>query len=287
MQSLITAEELRQLPPAEPVVLIDARAGPEARARYQAGHLPGALFVDLETDLARPTDNAAHGGRHPLPPFADFARLLGQLGIGPSTSVVVYDDKNGANAAARFWWLLASAGHAAVRVLDGGLAAALAAGEPTSSAVEQPAAVPPYPGSGWQRPLASTEEVRHASESGESLIIDVREAFRYRGESEPIDLVAGHIPGAINVPFSTNLDAEGRFLPPAALREKYQALLTGQPPEQAIVHCGSGVTACHTLLAFARAGLAVPKLYVGSWSEWSRNAFPLATGDAPGRVDHT
>ncbi|GAA3931004.1 sulfurtransferase [Hymenobacter algoricola] len=279
MLPLITAHELQRRQAAGSVVLLDARSGPDAPARYAAGHLPGARFVDLEHDLARPTADAAQGGRHPLPPVADFARLLGQLGIGPETPVVVYDDKSGANAAARTWWLLRSAGHAAVQVLDGGLAAALAAGFESSAAPVAPATPrEPYPFSAWQLPVASTATVQQASASGSSLIIDVREAFRYRGESEPIDLVAGHIPGAVNLPFAENLDAQGRYLAPAALRARYEAVLAGRPAADAIVHCGSGVTACHTLLGFAQAGLPLPQLYVGSWSEWSRRGFPQATG---------
>jgi thiosulfate/3-mercaptopyruvate sulfurtransferase len=278
MQPLITAGQLGQRPGPESFVLLDARSGPNARQRYQAAHLPGALFVDLEQDLARPTANAAQGGRHPLPPLEDFARLLGRLGIGPTTPVVVYDDKSGANAAARVWWMLRSAGHAAVQVLDGGLLAALAAGWTTTDTLEQVTALGPYPVTGWQLPLAPAQEVRTASEQGTALIIDVREAPRYRGETEPIDLVAGHIPGAINVPFAGNLDAAGQYLPGPELRQKYEAVLAGHTPSEVIVHCGSGVTACHTLLAFAQAGLPIPKLYVGSWSEWSRNDFPQATG---------
>ncbi|PJJ60915.1 sulfurtransferase [Hymenobacter chitinivorans] len=279
MQPLISAPELRQRQASETLVLLDARSGPEARARYQAAHLPGALFVDLEQDLARPTADAAQGGRHPLPPVKDFAHLLGCLGITPETPVVVYDDKSGANAAARTWWMLRSAGHAAVQVLDGGLPAALAAGFEPTAAAEQANPVAPYPVTGWQLPLAPTDKVREASETGSALIIDVREAPRYRGETEPIDLVAGHIPGAVNVPFAGNLDEAGRYLPAAELRQKYEQVLSARTPEQVIVHCGSGVTACHTLLAFDQAGLPIPRLYVGSWSEWSRNDFPQATGE--------
>ncbi|UOQ52208.1 sulfurtransferase [Hymenobacter cellulosivorans] len=279
MQPLISASELSHRLATEPLVLLDARSGPDARARYQAAHLPGALFVDLERDLAHPTDNAAQGGRHPLPPVRDFSHLLGCLGISPETPVVVYDDKSGANAAARTWWMLRSAGHAAVQVLDGGLSAAQAAGLALTDAVEQSSPVSPYPLTGWQLPLAPTAKVQEASETGSALIIDVREAPRYRGETEPIDLVAGHIPGARNVPFAGNLDAAGQYLPAAELRQKYEAVLDGRPAEQVIVHCGSGVTACHTLLAFDQAGLPIPRLYVGSWSEWSRNDFPQATGE--------
>ncbi|TGE23962.1 sulfurtransferase [Hymenobacter aquaticus] len=278
-QPLISAPELLQRQQTEHFVLLDARSGPEARQRYQAAHLPGALFVDLEQDLARPTADAAQGGRHPLPPVAEFARLLGCLGITPETPVVVYDDKSGANAAARVWWMLRGVGHAAVQVLDGGLPAAQVAGFPLTDAPEQATPAAPYPASGWHLPIAPVALVREASATGSHLIIDVREAARYRGETEPIDLVAGHIPGAVNVPFAGNLDAQGQYRPAPELRAAYEAVLAGRAPEQVIVHCGSGVTACHTLLAFAQAGLEIPKLYVGSWSEWSRNDFPRATGE--------
>jgi thiosulfate/3-mercaptopyruvate sulfurtransferase len=277
MLPLISPDQLRALPPTTDLVLLDARSGPDARARYQAAHLSGALFVDLEQDLAQPGPDAARGGRHPLPPLPAFAALLGRLGIGPDSRVVVYDDKSGANAAARTWWLLRSAGHATVQVLNGGLSAAQAAGFALTAAVEVPAARAPYPvGADWLLPLAPRAAVEQASASGESLIIDVREGFRYRGESEPIDLVAGHIPGAVNVPFAENLGADGQYRPADELRTKYEAVLAGRAPQDVIVHCGSGVTACHTLLAFAQAGLALPRLYVGSWSEWSRNDLPQA-----------
>ncbi|TGE28191.1 sulfurtransferase [Hymenobacter metallicola] len=277
-QHLLDAAELLQRQQTESFVLIDARSGPEARLRYQAGHLPGALFVDLEQDLARVVADAAQGGRHPLPPLPDFVRLLGQLGIGPASTVVVYDDKSGANAAARFWWMLRSAGHTSVQVLDGGLAAAVAAGFALTDAPEQPVPVAPYPALNWQLPLATAAEVQHASQTGSHLILDVREAPRYRGETEPIDLVAGHIPGAVNVPFTGNLTPDGHYLSPQQLQQKYAAVLAGRDAQEVIVHCGSGVTACHTLLAFTQAGLGTPRLYVGSWSEWSRNDFPQATG---------
>ena len=278
MLPLISPEELKtRLATAAPV-LLDARSGPEARARYAARHLPGAQLVDLEQDLAHPGPDAALGGRHPLPAVADFARLLGRLGIGPATPVVVYDDKSGANAAARAWWLLRAAGHAAVQVLDGGLPAAEAAGIALSSEQIPASPTAPYPFSEWQLSIAPAEEVQQASRENSRLIIDVREAPRYRGETEPIDLIAGHIPNAINVPFAGNLAATGRYLAPAALRAKYEAVLQGRNPADVLVHCGSGVTACHTLLAFEQAGLPLPSLYVGSWSEWSRNDNPIATG---------
>ena len=276
---IVTARELRDRLLDGDVVLVDARTGPDARLRYRAAHLPGARFVDLDADLARRGDDAALGGRHPLPPIGDFARLIGQLGIAPATPVVVYDEASGANAASRLWWMLRSAGHGAVQVLDGGLAAALDAGIGTEAGDVRPASVAPYPAREWTLPTASMADVERASRDGSAPIIDVREARRYRGEIEPIDTVAGHIPRAMNIPFATNLDASGHYLAPDALRAKYAAALGDHRPDDAIVHCGSGVTACHTLLAFAQAGLPIPRLYVGSWSEWSRNPNPVATGE--------
>lgn len=276
---LITATELRPLLASGQLCLLDARTGPAARQQFETRHLAGAQFADLEQDLAAPAPDPAQGGRHPLPPVAQFARWLGQLGIRPDTRVVVYDDKQGANAAARLWWLLRASGHAAVQVLDGGWQAALAADLPTAAGPAQPRpATAPYPVQAWQLPTATATDVEQTLAAGTSPVIDVREARRYRGEIEPIDAVAGHIPGALNVPFADNLNAAGYFLPPDVLRRKYQPLLAAAAG--AIVHCGSGVTACHTLLALAHAGLPLPRLYVGSWSEWSRSGRPVATGAA-------
>jgi thiosulfate/3-mercaptopyruvate sulfurtransferase len=206
-----------------------------------------------------------------LPEVLAFAQLLGRLGIGPDSHVVVYDNKSAANAAARFWWMLAAVGHSGVQVLDGGLSAAVAAGLPVSAEVETPPVTAFYPASAWVLPTATADDVARATQSGRHPVIDVREAVRYRGETEPIDVIAGHIPGAINIPFSSNLAADGKFLAPEVLRQKYQDVIDASDPAEAIVHCGSGVTACHTLLA-------MPRLYVGSWSEWSRSGRPVATG---------
>jgi thiosulfate/3-mercaptopyruvate sulfurtransferase len=277
MRPLISPVELLALSSTKPIVIVDAGTGRDVRERYAALHLRGAFPVDLDQDLAAPVTNAAIGGRHPLPELPAFARLLGQLGIDQETHVVVYDDKSGANAA-RFWWMLTAVGHLAVQVVDGGLPAALAAGFPASSGPETPVAGAPYPVTPWGLPTVTIEEVEQAAQSGAHLIIDVREAARYRGETEPIDLVAGHIPTAVNVPFSGNLAADGTFLTPEVLQNKYLALLQGRKPSEVTVHCGSGVTACHTLLAMAQAGLPIPNLYVGSWSEWSRTERPIATG---------
>lgn len=279
MQPLIKPQELATQLSTKNLVLIDARTGPKAKEKYNQEHLQGALFVDLETDLAAKTDNPAKGGRHPLPDISAFCKLLGKLGIHPSSHVVVYDDKNGANAAARFWWMLRAVGHMQVQVLDGGYPAALAAGIPTGAGIESPVKQTSYPYSTWQLPMATIDEVEMATQNPTKLVIDVRDAARYRGETEPIDLVAGHIPGAVNIPLTSNLNSEGFYLSPTELHEKYTKATGKRKPEDIIVHCGSGVTACHTLLAMDQAGLGIPKLYVGSWSEWSRTGRPVAKGD--------
>lgn len=276
MNPVIQPAGLLQLKQQNEFVLIDARATKDARQQYGQSHLAGALFVDMEEDLATKTENAANGGRHPLPSPEKFAAVLNALGITPDSHVVVYDDKNGANAAARFWWMLRAAGHKRVQVLDGGIQAAIAAGVPVSSQKEQPAQTGNYAFDKWQWPLATIEEVEQAAQQNDHLVIDVRDAYRYNGESEPIDLVAGHIPGAVNIPFSGNLNENGSFLPPEELLNRYKTVLEGKDPGNIIVHCGSGVTACHTILAMDIAGLDIPKLYVGSWSEWSRTDRPVA-----------
>jgi thiosulfate/3-mercaptopyruvate sulfurtransferase len=278
MDAILNPSQLILLQQTPELVLIDARSGPEAKEKYQALHLQGAQLVDLEEQLSHKKADAAEGGRHPLPDIRQFAAVLANLGIVPESRVVVYDDKNGANAAARFWWMLKAVGHEKVQVLNGGLAAAVAAGFPTSSKRETPALVAPYPVTTWQLPTVNLQDVEKASADAQYLIIDVREAERYRGEKEPIDLIAGHIPGAVNIPFSTNLDPDGFFLPAEELRIKYLSVLENREPVRVMVHCGSGVTACHTILAMAQAGLDIPALYVGSWSEWSRNNKTIATG---------
>jgi thiosulfate/3-mercaptopyruvate sulfurtransferase len=183
----------------------------------------------------------------------------------------VYDDKNGANAAARFWWMLRSIGHQKVQVLSGGIQAGIQAGFPSSSIVEVPNKVSSYPIQNWQWPTIDLQGMDEMILKDNFIVIDVREPQRFKGETEPIDLVAGHIPGAINIPFTTNLDENGFILSPEELKEKYQKAFENIDSDNRVVHCGSGVTACHTILAMAVAGLSLPKLYVGSWSEWSRN----------------
>ncbi|MBC7902601.1 MAG: sulfurtransferase, partial [Gemmatimonadaceae bacterium] len=247
MNALIEPRELNNLLEKDHVVLVDARSGPEAKTKFAAQHLKSALHVDLENELSDKKSDAAEGGRHPLPSPDDFALLLGKLGIDPESNVVIYDDKNGANAAARFWWMLKAIGHKNAQVINGGFAAAIGAGFPTADGEEKSDQTNAYPiTGGWLLPLSNMKEVESVSEKKDWHVIDVREEYRYNGESEPIDLVAGHIPGAENIPYLSNLDESGWFKSPEDLKEKYAPL-----GEQVIVHCGSGVTACHTLLAFA------------------------------------
>lgn len=267
LSSIIQAEELVILGKND-FILFDVSAG--SKPRYDEQHLNGAFYLDLHIDLANIKDFAI-GGRHPLPPFEHFAKLLGKYGVTKDTHVIVYDDKNGSNAAARFWWMLKSIGHEKVQVLNGGYAAAVKAGFAVNAEVPSAKPVEPYQITEWELPLAEIDEVEVAANSENHAIIDVRDANRFAGLTEPIDLIAGHIPNAINIPFTENLDANGAFLAPEILKEKYSKALANYKTENVIVHCGSGVTACHTLLAIAYAGLEMPKLYVGSWSEWSRN----------------
>lgn len=277
MFPIISASELLQLYPLDELVLIDVSNGKDARSHYQAKHLDGALYVDLNTQLADIKDDVSVGGRHPLPSIDTFSKTLGHLGITPESHVVVYDDKNGSNAAARFWWMLKAVGHDKVQVLNGGFQEAEKANFPTNALLPTITTSVPYPVSDWQLSMATMEEVERVVQDDQHIVVDVRDAARYRGETEPIDLVAGHIPGAINIPFTENLDANGLFLPSETLKENYQKAFGTTPSENIIFHCGSGVTACHSLLAIAQAGLEIPKLYVGSWSEWSRNGKEIAT----------
>ncbi len=279
--SIISAKEVLTLTTI-PVVIIDARGGPDAYKRFLAGHIQGALFVDLETQLSHKSANAADGGRHPLPSASAFGVFLSTLGITPTTIVVVYDDKGGANAAARFWWMMKALGHQEVFVADGGFDALAKAGLKVVQDETSPTpANSVYPTTDWLLPTTSIHTVAEAAADPNRLVIDVREGYRYLGDSEPIDLVAGHIPGAVNVPYLKNLSAEGTFLDASSLAKMYRDIIGDRDPSDVIIHCGSGVTACHTLLALEKAGMHGASLYVGSWSEWSRNDRPMATGDRP------
>ncbi len=274
--TLLSPKDLRQYSGQPDVLIIDASGGPEAYKKYRMHHIPGTIFVDLETELSQKAASAANGGRHPLPDPVTFGNTLGKIGIKKDTHVILYDDKAGANASARFWWMLKAAGHKKVHVVDGGLQAIQAEGIELSNHVAERHPVENYLFEQWLLPIADMDEVKRARKNPEALVIDVREAYRYNGESEPIDLVAGHIPGAINIPFPSNLNEEGFYKSADTLREKYQPIIGNRNPENVIVHCGSGVTACHTLLALEEAGIKNAKLYVGSWSEWSRNEKPIA-----------
>lgn len=279
LSPLVSAVEAIALFSRPHVVVVDARGGADAHQRYERAHVSGSIFFDLETDLSEKGD-PAKGGRHPLPDPSAFGRALGQAGITPESHLLVYDDKAGANAAARFWWMMKSLGHQNIQVIDGGLASLQDAGVTSSKRLPATTLRAPYPAKQWLWPRADMQAVNQARQSPDWLVIDVRENFRFRGESEPIDLVAGHIPGAVNVPYLNNLEPNGTFRSRQALAEVYKRVIGNRDSRSVIVHCGSGVTACHSIFAMASAGLPIPALYVGSWSEWSRNEKPMSTSDA-------
>lgn len=268
---IINTNELKEIISKENVLIFDVRIGPSAKDDYQTNHLEKAVYVDLNLDLAQ-IDDFKNGGRHPLPNFDDFISKLGDFGIDENSTIIIYDDKNGANAAARFWWMLKAVGHKNVMVLDGGFQAAENAGFPMQNGdYKNSTTVYKTEVKAWVLPQVWLDDVDHASKAKDFVIVDVREKQRYDGLVEPIDLVAGHIPNAINLPFSDNLDENGNFKSAEELRNLYSDLFQNYPSNKIIFHCGSGVTACHSLLALDMAGYEIPNLYVGSWSEWSRN----------------
>jgi len=281
-RTLVQAEALAALLGDPRLRLFDCRfdlARPAyGRSAYLDEHLPGAVHVDLNSELSSPATPTS--GRHPLPSPADFEQRLRRWGVDADSLVVAYDDGNGAYAA-RLWWMLRWLGHDEVSVLDGGMRRWLQLGLPLTEEIPVPAS-----GNFVARPRAamavSATEVLAAADDPASRVLDARAPERYRGEVEPIDRVAGHVPGAHNHPFGLSLDPQGRFLPPDALRDALTASLAGVAPQRAIAYCGSGVTACHLLLAFEHAGLPGARLYPGSWSEWSSDpARPVRTGAAP------
>jgi thiosulfate/3-mercaptopyruvate sulfurtransferase len=284
--TLIDVESLRALVGAPGIAVLDCRfdlGAPDAgRAAYVESHIPGARYVDLNRDLSAPV--SALSGRHPLPDPEALAALCGGLGIGPDTQAIVYDESNG-SFAARAWWLLRWIGHRKVAVLDGGLRAWLREGGATESGEpSRGAAGPSAAGAGDmlrvdRRAALGAGELIAALEHPQTLLIDARAPERYAGAVEPIDPVAGHIPGAVNHPFSSNLQSDGRFLPPQELARRWRDRLGDTAPADVIVMCGSGVTACHNLLALECAGLPGARLYAGSWSEWIRDPRrPVARG---------
>ncbi len=275
-QTLIDVDSLRNLLGRPRVVILDCRfdlVNPRAgRQAYLTGHIPGARHADLNRDLSAPVN--AWSGRHPLPAPEVFASRLSRLGVANADQVVAYDEANG-TFAARLWWMLRWLGHTSVAVLDGGFKAWSEAGGAVQSG-DLPSRtsrfLPRAAAGGADRALVlSTAEVIDALRDPATLLADARAAERFDGTVEPLDSVAGHVPGAINHPFTLNLDASGRFLPPAQLRQRWQERLAGRTPENLIAMCGSGVTACHNLLGLEIAGLPGAKLYVGSWSEWIRD----------------
>lgn len=236
---------------------------PELGAQqYREGHIPGALFAGMEQDLSGPKTGT--NGRHPLPSLDSFTAWIGRQGLKPSDAIVCYDGSNG-SMASRLWWMLRWAGHDAVAVLDGGLAKWVKEGRPVT------AEVPSFPPTAWTakpRTAMAVDVAYVAANRQKDLLVDARAAARFRGEQEPIDPVAGHIPGALNRFNGDNVNADGTFRDAATLRREYEALLGGRPPSEVVNYCGSGVAACHNLLAMEIAGLAGSRLYAGSWSEW-------------------
>lgn len=279
--TLISTQELAAHMGDPNWVIFDCRftlTDPEGgRRAYESGHIPGARYVHLEDDLSAPIGSDT--GRHPLPDPKVLTGKLCQWGVGVNRQVVVYDDSYG-SMAARMWWLLRWLGHPDVALLDGGYPKwqrekrPIAKEAPMDVHHASCACLPER--SSW----VSAEEVAETLAEKKTRLLDARPDRRFSGEYEPFDPIAGHVPGSINWPFEENLDIDGTFLPPEALREQYQALLKGAAPHQVIHMCGSGVTACHNILAMEAAGLSGSRLYPGSWSEWITDpSRPVATGE--------
>ena len=302
--TLISAEELlalhRRKDSATNLMVFDCSFDlmqPEAGERqYREAHVPGAVYAHLDTALSakhgvpgkggtviaqKEAGAPASGGRHPLPSRETFAAWLSSVGFANEMQAVVYD-RNGANYCGRLWWMLKWMGHEAVAVLDGGLQAWQAAGGEVGSG-EEPAHFQSnfVPGEPLVK-LIATRQVADGLETPAQTLIDARAAARYRGEVEPLDPIAGHIPGALNRPFSENLGPDGKFKPAAQLRAEFEALLAGRDPARVVHHCGSGVSAIPNLLAMQVAGLGGTALYAGSWSEWSNTpGLPTRQGATP------
>ena len=278
---LITADALADAIDKPGWRIIDCRfdlADPDAGQRtYAAAHIPGAVFADLDKDLAAPPGPL--DGRHPLPDVDDFARTLGRLGVTNSTRVVVYDAGNGA-LAARAWWMLRWLGHDSVQLLDGGFAGWLRHEYPVREGVETPDAetfvATPRP----ELVIETAEFASHPDKIPELRLIDARDAERFRGQVEPIDPVAGHVPGAVNLPLGLSLNDDGTWKTPGELRALWHGVLGDDTEKPWCVMCGSGVTACHLAISGMLAGYCEPRLYAGSWSEWIRDpARPIGPGN--------
>ncbi len=275
--TLIAAADLAALAPAS-VRLFDCRfdlGDPDAgEGRFAAGHIPGAVYLHLDRDLAGPV-SPGRTGRHPLPERNAFRRTLRDSGVGPDTQVVAYDDAGGMFAA-RLWWMARWAGHAAVAVLDGGYQAWEAGLRGDADAPRTPPP-PTTPAPSGPAPV-SMADVRASLHDRSRVLVDARAPDRFDGANETIDPRGGHIPGAVNAPFTDNLAADGRFAAPAALRRRFETLLADGVARPVVCYCGSGVTAAHNILAMVHAGLPEPGLYAGSWSEWITDSDnPVAT----------
>lgn len=278
--TLVSTEQLAQHLDDPNWIIFDCRFtltdGEAGRKAYRAGHVPGARYAHLDDDLSAPVTSTT--GRHPLPDPVLLAEKLGRWGVDGTKQVVVYDDSFG-SMAVRMWWLLRWLGHDAVALLDGGLPRWMRQKFPTST--EPPVIVPAQFVPQLRDSLcADVAEVDRARQDSTRLVVDARPEERFSGMREPLDKIAGHIPGSVNWTFEENIAMDGTYLPADELREAYLNLLNGIPPEQVIHSCGSGVTASHNILAMEIAGLPSGKLYPGSWSEWITDpARPVATGD--------
>jgi len=273
MSDTAATVDVRWLSAHPGVRIVDSRwsaTGGSGRASYAKSHIPGAVFVDLDEDLSR----RGGPGRHPFPSEKEFAGTLSRLGVSPDTHVVVYDDAGGA-IAARLWFMLRVHGHGRASVLDGGFKAWLEAGLPVTQEVPR---VEPAPLRQLRLDKSRLADRAQVEKRGKSVLLDARAPERYRGETEPLDPRAGHIPGALNAPYQKNLETDGRFRAPGDLYNLYKRY-----GDDVICSCGSGVTACHDVLAREIAGLPPARLYVGSWSDWcSDPSRPIATGPEPG-----
>jgi thiosulfate/3-mercaptopyruvate sulfurtransferase len=276
---LLSPAELETLIEAGRCVVVDCRFEfsdtSRGRADWLAGHVPGAAYAHLDDDLSSPIRD--HTGRHPLPDDREFARFLASIGWTPGTLLVAYDE--GSNAvASRLWWLMRYYGHPAA-LLNGGLAAWRASGRALEAGESRPAAAEPADLRPAEASIVGSDDIHAQLGSGDLLVLDARAGPRFTGETETLDTRAGHIPGAVNRPYGSNLQINGRFKPAARLREEYEALL-GERGHASVIHsCGSGVTACHNLFAMELAGLEGSRLYPGSWSEWIRDPErPIETG---------
>lgn len=274
--TLITASELLERIDDQDLVVVDCRwyltEPGKGRSQYRAGHIPAAVYASLDTDLA----GSEGPGRHPLPEPEEFAATCERLGVTGSSAVVAYDDAGG-GIAARLWWMLKNQGHHQTYVLDGGIQAWEATDGGLESHVPEPR-TGDFTSRPWSR-IVERDDVQNRPEH--RIVIDARAHARYRGDEEPVDPKAGHIPGALSMPLTANLGPDLTFLTPMELTARFASIGINDAGD-VIAHCGSGVTACHNILAMTIAGIGMADLYVGSWSEWSASGFPVATGDDPG-----